>query len=232
MTLSPEQALLAKARKGDQQAMGELLLTYQDRLYNVCLRMVSHPDDAAEVCQDVLMKVIQGIGKFRGESGLATWMTRIAMNQSISHLRRRKLRRTVSLDQPTRSDNGPDDQASALRHQIQDSREPGPDQCVQDSEMLARLKQAISHLDDDFRAVLVLRDIEQLDYAQIGKTLEVPVGTVKSRLFRARLALRKEMDRLCSVGGVSAEGSVSASAKNTGENPGPGSKPASAGGMR
>ncbi len=200
MTPTPEQALLAKARRGDQQALGELLVAYQDRLYNVCLRMVSHPDDAAEVCQDVLMKVIQGLARFRGDSGLGTWMTRIAMNQSISHLRRRRVRRTVSLDQPFGSDNGPDDQASALRHQIQDSREPGPDQCVQDSEMLARLHQAMANLDDDFRAVLVLRDIEQQDYAQIGKTLEVPVGTVKSRLFRARLALRKEMDRLCSVG--------------------------------
>ncbi len=202
MTPTPEQALLAKARRGDQQALGELLMAYQDRLYNICLRMVSHPDDAAEVCQDVLMKVIQGLSRFRGDSGLGTWMTRIAMNQSISHLRRRRVRRTVSLDQPFGSDNSHDDQASALRHQIQDPREPGPDQCVQDKEMLARLHQALANLDDDFRAVLVLRDIEQLDYAQIGKTLEVPVGTVKSRLFRARLALRKEMDRLCSVGGA------------------------------
>lgn len=200
MTPTPEQATLAKAKRGDQQALGELLVTYQDRLYNVCLRMVSHPDDAAEVCQDVLVKIIQGIGKFRGESGLATWMTRIAMNQSISHLRRRRVRRTVSLDQTYRTDNGPDDQATALRHQIQDQREPGPDQCVQDSEMLERLHQAMANLDDDFRAVLVLRDIEQQDYATIGKTLDVPVGTVKSRLFRARLALRKEMDQLCSTG--------------------------------
>ncbi len=206
MTPTPEQALLAKARRGDQQALGEILVAYQDRLYNVCLRMVSHPDDAAEVCQDVLMKVIQGISKFRGESGLATWMTRIAMNQSISHLRRRRVRRTVSLDQPFGSDNGPDDQASALRNQIQDQREPGPDQCVQDSEMLERLHLALANLDGDFRAVLILRDIEQQDYATIGKTLDVPVGTVKSRLFRARLSLRKEMDRLCSVGGISGGG--------------------------
>jgi RNA polymerase sigma-70 factor, ECF subfamily len=203
MTPTPEQAMLVKARRGDQQAMGELLLAYQDRLYNVCLRMVSHPDDAAEVCQDVLVKVIQGISKFRGDSGLGTWMTRIAMNQSISHLRRRRVRRTVSLDQSFGSGNGPDDQATALRNQIEDQREPGPDQCVQDSEMLERLHLALANLDTDFRAVLVLRDIDQQDYATIGKTLEVPVGTVKSRLFRARLALRKEMDRLCSSGGTS-----------------------------
>jgi len=205
MSQTPEQAMLAKAKRGDQQALGELLVAYQDRLYNVCLRMVSNRDDAAEVCQDVLVKIIQGIGKFRGESGLATWMTRIAMNQSISHLRRRRVRRTVSIDQSYGSDNGPDDQATALRHQIQDQREPGPEQCVQDSEMLDRLQQALANLDDDFRAVLVLRDIEQQDYATIGKTLDIPVGTVKSRLFRARLALRNEMDRLCSVGGMSGE---------------------------
>ena len=202
MPPTSEQAILAKAKRGDQQALGELLVAYQDRLYNVCLRMVSNRDDAAEVCQDVLVKIIQGIGKFRGESGLGTWMTRIAMNQSISHLRRRRVRRTVSIDQNYGADNGPDDQATALRHQIQDQREPGPDQCVEDSEMLNRLHQAMANLDDDFRAVLVLRDIEQQDYATIGQTLDVPVGTVKSRLFRARLALRNEMDRLCSDGGM------------------------------
>ena len=198
MTPSAEQALLAKARRGDQQALGQLLSAYQDRLYSVCYRMLSHPDDAAEVCQDVLLKIIQGIGKFRGEAGLATWMTRIAMNQSISHLRKRRLRRTVSLDQPTRSDPQ-GDQADALRHLLADPSEPGPEQSVQESEMLDKLQQALIHLDDDFRAVLVLRDIEQMNYADISQSLGIPVGTVKSRLFRARLALRQEVDRLCSV---------------------------------
>lgn len=216
MTPTAEQALLAKARRGDQRALGELLVAYQDRLYSVCLRMVSHPDDAAEVCQDVLLKVVQGIGKFRGESGLATWMTRIAMNQSISHLRKRRLRRTVSLDQASQTDRD-DDQASALRHQLADSSEPGPDQRVQDSEMLDRLQRAMANLDDDFRAVLVLRDIEQLDYAQISQTLDIPVGTVKSRLFRARLALRQEVDRLCTVGGQSDTLSVDAASSTGGD---------------
>ncbi len=196
MTPTAEQALIAKARKGDRQALGELLMAHQDRLYSVCLRMLSHPDDAAEVCQDVLLKIVQGIGRFRGESGLATWMTRIAMNQSISHLRKRRLRRAVSLDQATQTDfQG--DQATALRHQLADFSEPGPEQSVQEGEMLEKLQQALANLDDDFRAVLVLRDIEQMDYAQISQTLDIPVGTVKSRLFRARLALRQEVDRLC-----------------------------------
>ncbi len=202
MTPSAEQALLAKARRGDQQALGELLMAYQDRLYSVCLRMVSHPDDAAEVCQDVLLKIVQGIPKFRGDSGLSTWMTRIAMNQSISHLRKRRLRKTISLDGPggDRQQVDPDDQAAALRRQLADTREPLPDQRVQEDEMLARLQQALANLDDSFRAILVLRDIEQMDYARISQTLDLPVGTVKSRLFRARLALRQEMDRLDSRG--------------------------------
>lgn len=182
--------------------MGELLSAYQDRLYSVCLRMVSHPDDAAEVCQDVLLKVVQGISRFRGDSGLGTWMTRIAMNQSISHLRKRRIRRTISLDHPVAGRVlDADDQAAALRDQLADAREPAPDLRVQEDEMLARLQHALANLDDDFRAVLVLRDIEQLDYAQISQTLDLPVGTVKSRLFRARLALRQEMDRLDVVGG-------------------------------
>ena len=123
------------------------------------------------------------------------------MNQSISHLRKRRVRRSISLDQPVGRENDSDDQASALRHQLADTREPAPDLRVQEEEMLARLQQAMANLDDDFRAVLVLRDIEQLDYAQISQTLDIPTGTVKSRLFRARLALRQEMDRICTVGG-------------------------------
>ncbi len=214
MTHPAEQALLAKARRGDQQAIGELLLAYQDRLYSVCYRMVSHPDDAAEVCQDVLLKIIQGIGRFRGESGLATWMTRIAMNQSISHLRKRRLRRTVSLDQPAQAGQS-DDQAATLRQQLADPSEPTPDQRVQDSEMLEKLQLAMANLDDDFRAVLVLRDIEQQNYADISQALDLPLGTVKSRLFRARLALRQEVDRLCSVPGNGGQATVQTSESPT-----------------
>lgn len=191
---SSEPELLRRARDGDHAALSEVLRSLQGRVYRVCLRMVSHRDDAAELTQDVLLKVCQGIREFKGDAELTTWATRIAMNHSISHLRKRRLRQTTSLDGWTpNGEVDADDQATALRARLADGREPGPADRVEQGEEVRRLQRAIAELDEEFRAVLVLRDIEELDYAQIARVLELPVGTVKSRLFRARLALRERM---------------------------------------
>lgn len=199
MPASAEQELLSRVKHGDQAAMASLLQRHQGRLYNVCLRMVSNRDDAAELTQDVMVKIVQHIGEYKGEAALSTWMIRIAMNQSISHLRKRKLRRTVSLDGPGAGNGrapGDDDQATALRRRLADDTEPSPQARVEDRERLDRLRMAIAALDEDFRVVLVLRDIDEMDYQTIAQTLDLPVGTVKSRLFRARLALREQMVQL------------------------------------
>lgn len=192
MTSTDEKALIQRVATGDRAAMGQLLQTHEKRLYNVCLRMVNNRDDAAELTQDAMVKIVQHLENFRGEAQLTTWMTRIAMNLSISFLRKRRLRTTTSID--AASGASEDDGRGALASRLADSREPGPAQSVQTSEMLDRLHEAIGELDEDQRAVLVLRDIDQIDYQQIAQTLELPVGTVKSRLFRARLALRERMN--------------------------------------
>lgn len=194
MDPADEKALIERVHAGDRAALGELLRAHQRRLYNVCFRMVSHPDDAAELTQDVLLKVVEKIDGFRGDARLTTWMTRIAMNASISHLRKRKLRRTVSLNQPAPGRDSVEASDGSLAGRLPDPREPGPAACVQHHESLDELQRAIAGLDDDQRAVLVLRDLEELDYHQIAQTLDLPVGTVKSRLFRARLALRKTLN--------------------------------------
>lgn len=195
---SSEQQLIDQIRGGNRTALGLLLKAQERRLYNVCLRMVSNRDDAAEVCQDTMLKIVQSIDRYRGEAALSTWMIRIAMNTAISHLRKRKLRRTVSLDSSNHGGNGGhDDDPPALRLALGDDRELGPVSRVETDEMLERLQEAIACIDDDFRAVLVLRDIDEMEYQQIADTLELPIGTVKSRLFRARLALREQMENLC-----------------------------------
>jgi len=181
---------VAAAVQGDQGALANLLESHQQRIYNVCLRMVSNPDDAAEVAQDVMLKVIQHISDFKGQSRISTWMIRIAMNLSISHLRKRKVRSTIGLEV------GRDDQSTALRQQLVDTREPGPQSNVQKRDLIEHLHAALGQIAPEFRSVLVLRDIEQLDYAQVAGVLSIPVGTVKSRLFRARLALRQVMAKL------------------------------------
>lgn len=188
----PEQQWLQRIRAGDASAMGELLSAYQGRLYNVCLRMLSNRDDAAEATQETLLKIVQHIASFRGKSQLSTWMIRIAMNQATTRLRQRKRRPTLSLD---RSTNGAahEEQARSLRDGLADAREPSPSAGVEQKELRAQLQQALATLEPDFRAVLVLRDVDGMDYQQIAEVVEIPVGTVKSRLFRARLSLRKQL---------------------------------------
>lgn len=187
--------LIEQIRDGDRAALGRLLEKHQHRLYSIALRMVSNRDDAAEVTQDAMLKIVQHIDTFRSEAQITTWMTRIVMNQAITRLRRRKLRDHASLDS-TRPSQRDSDQASSLAKVLQDHREPSASQRVQEGEMIDQLLSAIDRLDTDFRAVLVLRDLEEMDYQQIADTLEIKVGTVKSRLFRARLALRQEMQQL------------------------------------
>ncbi len=189
-----ESQLITKALNGDQVALGELLQHYQQRLFNVALRMVGNREDAAELCQDAMLKIIQHIGDYNQTCAIATWMIRITMNLSISHLRKRRLRLTTSLDSAGPAHGG-EDQGSALREQLPDDREPGPALSVEQREMIEHLHKAMRQLDDDFRAVLVLRDIDEMDYQQIAQVLGLPVGTVKSRLFRARLALREQLSR-------------------------------------
>lgn len=187
-------ALAMRAREGDVAALGRILEQYQHRLYNLCLRMVGNRDDAAEVAQDAMLKIVQHISDYNGQSAIYTWMARIAINLCISHLRKRRLRHTASLDADGHP--GQDDQTTPLRQQIQQTGEPSPQQSVQQREMIAHLRLAMDRLDDDFRAVLTLRDLQEMDCASIAQVLSVPVGTVKSRLFRARLALRHQMLKL------------------------------------
>ena len=193
-----EPQIVEAVMRGDKVALGQLLQLYQSPLYNVCLRMLGNADDAAEITQDAMLKVIEHVKDFHGQSDVSTWMIRIAMNLCISHLRKRKLRMATSLDGTSGGgrDNGSDDQTTPLRQEIADHREPPPDSGVQQRELIRHLHTALGTLDEDFRSVLVLRDIQEMDYQQIAAVLALPVGTVKSRLFRARLALRHEMLKL------------------------------------
>ena len=199
-----EQQLVAAAMAGDQAALGQLLERYQTRLFNVCLRMLGNRDDAAEICQDAMLKVIEHVGDYRGQSAISTWMIRIAMNLSLSKLRKRAVRQAASLEVARA---GHEDQSSALRNQLTDHREPAAEQRVEQREAVAQLYVAMDRIEADFRAVLVLRDIDQMDYQQIADVLAIPIGTVKSRLFRARLALRQQLLGMPRTRTTAAEGS-------------------------
>lgn len=188
-----ELALLHAHLAGDPGALEDLLTAYQDRLFAVCFRMVGDAELARDLTQDAMVKIIQGIDRFSGRSKLSTWMIRVTMNVCLTELRRLKLRRHASLDRPLRdrnADEGPSHASSLPEH------EPGPPSSVEQRELTERLSTAMRLIGNDQRALLILRDLQSLDYRQIAELLDVPVGTVKSRLFRARVALREQMEAL------------------------------------
>lgn len=210
-------------------AWGTLLEKYQDRLYAVCLRMVSSPDAAADLTQDAMVKIIQGLSSYDARSKLSTWMIRVTMNTCLSYLRSQKLRRHASLDAVEEGrDNffryvpdelslgsgvfpgGPGGSGGSLggsgigrfvrgggadaRSPSEQNREQSPGANVEDEEAKQRVLAGLATLPAEQRALLVLRDVQGLDYERIASVLEVAVGTVKSRLFRARAALRQAVE--------------------------------------
>ncbi len=183
LTPLQELQLLEAHRGGEPAAMGKLLEAYQRRIYSICYRMIRDEHEARDLTQDAMLRVIQGLDSFDGRSKLSTWIIRVTMNTCLSHLRKQKLRRHGSLDAGSENATpGPLDPRSF--------GELSPPGRVELAEMRLLLGRALLCLDPDMRAVLVLRDMQELEYERIAKVLEVPVGTVKSRLFRARLALR------------------------------------------
>lgn len=192
-------ALIERIRGGDADAWAELLSNYQDRLYTICLRMVHDREMARDLTQDAMVKIIQGLDGFDARAKLSTWIIRVTMNVCLSKLRSEKLRRHASLDQMReggRGGRGGSDSEDGRSRAIVESREPDAESRVGLLEGRALLSKALQGVSDEHRAILILRDARGLDYEQIAEILGVAVGTVKSRLFRARTALRDAIEGL------------------------------------
>jgi RNA polymerase sigma-70 factor (ECF subfamily) len=188
--------LLRKAQNGDRGAYGKLVSLYQDRLFNAILRIVGDHEEARELAQETFTRGLDKIDGFRGEASPYTWLFRIATNLSISRLRKVQRHRTFSLDSPAggsgRGGGTNDDQASALTNRMASKDATPADEMVR-RERNQLVLDALGRLDAEYRAVLVMRDVEGFDYQQMADVLGLPLGTLKSRLFRARLALRDEL---------------------------------------
>jgi RNA polymerase sigma-70 factor (ECF subfamily) len=173
-----------------------LVLLYQDRLYNAVLRLVGDRDEAAELTQEAFTRALAGLADFRGDSAPYTWLFRIAVNLSISRLRKVSRRRIFSLD-PSGHSNGKDrrgqDQAASLMDRVREQPKNHPAQVMEAREQAEQVVAALGRIDPEQRAVLVMRDVEGFDYQQMAEILDLPLGTLKSRLFRARTALRDEL---------------------------------------
>ena len=183
-------ALVEQSRQGDMQAFGAFVAKYQDRIFNMVFRMCGRRADAEELAQEAFLKALERIGQFRGQSQFYTWLFRIAANLTISHRRRGGRVRFQSLTGPEEFEQS---QADALTAAMARRRESAPEAAAMAAETNRRVMDALEELDDDFRLVVVLCDIEEMDYAQIAQVLAVPVGTVKSRLHRARCILRDKL---------------------------------------
>ena len=200
--LRPDVALLRKAQAGDRGAYGQIVLLYQDRLYNAVLRLVGDREEARELAQEAFTRGLMKLDSFRGDASPYTWLFRIAVNLAISQLRKVQRNRVFSLDRPGYNGNGrhssggggaTDDQASSLLDRVAQDRSPQPAERAENKERDEEVLAALGRLDAEYRAVLVMRDIEGFDYQQMADVLGLSLGTLKSRLFRARLALRDEL---------------------------------------
>jgi RNA polymerase sigma-70 factor (ECF subfamily) len=186
-----DEILVQKWRQGDPKAVELLVCKYQNRIYNVILKICRNPDDAAELSQDTFVKIIEGLDGFQGRSSFYTWAFRIAVNLTLNFRKRKVSAGFTSLDV---SNAQPDERNSALASVLLDEKTPQPSEIAENKELCEIVRKAIDALDEEHRMVLVLRDIEGMNYEQIADVLAVELGTVKSRLSRARAALRQILE--------------------------------------
>ncbi len=184
--------LVQRTQRGDMAAFGQLIAKYQDKVFNTCWRMCGHHEDARDLTQEAFLRALESMASFRRKSGFYTWIFRIAVNLAISHRRKEKRAVAVSLD-GTDSGWTEGTQAGGLLSRVSNPSDCEPDAPVRSSETQQFVLQALGELEEDHRAVVVLRDIESFDYREIAEILDVPTGTVKSRLHRARMALRGKL---------------------------------------
>lgn len=178
----------------NQAAFEEIVATYYRRVWNIALQMTGDVDDADDIAQEVFVRVYRSIGRFRRESQLSTWLYRITMNLCTDLLRRRRRRATISLDQLEAESHNIHWDSVAAGHPAGTHNPSGsPVRELEAAELRVKLKEAILSLPDSYRSVIVLRDIEGLSYREIASVLRCPKGTVMSRLFYAKKALRDKL---------------------------------------
>jgi RNA polymerase sigma-70 factor (ECF subfamily) len=186
-----ERSLLRRLRDRDERAFRELIEAHRDRVYNITFRMLGNRAEAEDVAQEVFITVFKTIDSFREESKFSTWLYRVTVNtckNRIKYLARRHDRDRDELDE---SSNGQHGAVGA----IGGPQPKAPDRALESIQMEKLLQEAIAGLDEEQRVVVILRDVEDLSIEEICKITELPDGTVKSRLHRARLVLRKKLQR-------------------------------------
>lgn len=187
--MSATEGLVEKARQGDIKAFEELVVLYQDRVYAQCRQLTGDAVDAEDLAQEVFILAYRGIASFRLEADFGTWLHRIAVNTWINHQRRKKNVIAFSLDEPLETGDG------EVSREIAAS-DDGPQEHLEQVEFREVVDQAFKRIQPEYRAALILREIEGYNYDDIAHLLDCSLGTVKSRINRGRKALKKELEKL------------------------------------
>ena len=187
-TLVDESELVSRAQAGEDEAFSELVSRYQNKIYRLAKNITQNNEDAEDVLQEAFLKAYSHLKGFQRNSRFYTWIVRIAVNEALMKLRKRRSDRTVPLDEPVETG----EEAVTREIAVWDDN---PEQRYSHEEMQQILDDAVEDLKPDFRTVFVLRDIEELSTEETAETLGISIPAVKSRLLRARLALRESLTR-------------------------------------
>jgi RNA polymerase sigma-70 factor (ECF subfamily) len=189
-----EHLLVAAAKKGDLAAFEELVSRYERKIFRLTMNITGNREDAEDAMQDAFLKSYSHLNTFQGDSRFYTWLVRIAANEALMRLRKRRPNQ-FSLDEPVAGDE------DLIPRELQDWG-PGPEQRFAQTEMREILSSVIEELEPEYRMVFVLRDIEELSTEDTASVLGLSVPAVKSRLLRARLKLRQKLNRYFLQGGA------------------------------
>lgn len=181
---SQDEALVARAKEGDLTALEELFNRYRNQVFSLAYRMTGSPSDAEDLCQEIFLQVMRKVGSFEGRSSFSTWLYRVAMNRSRDYLRRKK-RSPEMLSQ----EGDPPEQ-----HDQNAGTSGGLESVAIASEAQRLVQEALMQLPVSLRAPLVLHELEGMQYHEVASLLKLPVGTVKSRIFRARIKLAEILE--------------------------------------
>jgi RNA polymerase sigma-70 factor (ECF subfamily) len=180
-----DQPLIADCLQGNTAAFGELVRRYQERLYHSVYRLVDNAEDAQDVVQEAFLSAYQSLDGFKGDSLFFTWLYRIAVNTAISL--KRKHRVVLRMETGRNGDH--------LIEPLDTSDESRPSHALEQAEQVCRVREALGRLSAEHRTVLVMKDMEGQKYETMAEILQVPIGTIRSRLHRARLELREVLEK-------------------------------------
>lgn len=186
-----ERLAIEACRDGNKEMFRPLVDKYRQQTFFFALQIVGNREDALDISQESFIRAYQNLGRFDTGRPFGAWLLRIVRNLCIDLLRRRRVRRADSLDDPGRGPDG--GEGRPLHETVRDKRTPAADVLVERNELKAKIWRALGRLDEKHRTILVLRDFQDLSYHEMAEALEIPKGTVMSRLHQARRRLREEL---------------------------------------